>query len=337
MITLLAVVTILLLGSAFCSSSEAAIFSISDSKLESLSKGEKTNKKAILALKIKQNINQSIGSIVILNNIFNIVGTIIAGVVAASVFQDDQLWIGIFSAVLTFLVILFGEIIPKNLGEKFALQYILIIAPLVQILNLVLTPILFLIEQFTSLFFKQKNIEEKVSEEEIRVLLERGTKTRSIEYDEKNLIDNVFKMNDKTAKDVMTPRVNVEFLDVQKTLKEQKQIIYDSTHSRLPVFSEDYDQIVGFVLLREVLEEMAKNNSKITPKEVLQNVVKIKETTRVDSLLVIFQKKQTHLAVVIDEFGGTSGLVTLEDVIEEIVGEIVDETDDVVDMRQVEV
>ncbi len=332
MLLLVFAVLILLAGSAFCSSSEAAIFSVSKAKLESLINQDKKSVKK--AFKVKNEINKSIGSVVILNNFFNIIGTIYAGILAAKFFANNELYLAIFSGILTFLVILLGEILPKNFGEKFALNYLLAISPIVIILNYIFTPILWILNIITEFLFK-KNYDFEVSEEEIRVMLEKGKNERSIEQDEHKLINNVFSLNDKTAKDIMTPRVNVEFIDANLTLEEQKDLILETSHSRLPVFDGDYDNIIGFLLTRVALENLAKKKNYIKPVEIIHQIIKIKETTKVDSLLIMFQKKQAHMAIVVDEFGGTGGLVTLEDAIEEIVGEIVDETDEVVDMREV--
>jgi CBS domain containing-hemolysin-like protein len=323
----------LLLGSAFCSSTEASIFSVSKTKLESLSKKKKS---ALLALQAKKNIFKSIGSIVILNNLFNIVGTLIAGVIATEVFNKNEFYLAIFSGILTFFVILFGEILPKNFGERFALPYALLTSRYVLWLNFLFSPILWVLDKISKLIFGNQNYIEKISEEEIRVLLDQGKQTKSIEYDEHQLINNVFRMNDKTAKDIMTPRVNIDYLDQKLTLDQQKEKLYNATHSRLPVFEGSHDNIIGFVLSRDALEQMAKDNGNIKPSEISQEILEIKESTRVDTLLIIFQKKRLHIAIVKDDFGGVSGIVTLEDVIEELVGEIVDEKDKVVDMRHID-
>jgi CBS domain containing-hemolysin-like protein len=177
---------------------------------------------------------------------------------------------------------------------------------------------------------------DEVSEEEIKVLIEKGLADRTIEYDEKNLIHNVFSLNDRTAKEIMTPRINITGIQANRNLGEQKEELYASTHSRLVVYNEDYDEILGYVLLRDALQELSKGNNTLTPSSLIKDLVRIKEDTRVDSMLLMFQKKQAAIAIVVDQFGGTAGLVTLEDVLEELVGEIVDETDEVIDMREME-
>ncbi len=333
MIPLITAIFILLLGSAFCSSSEAALFSISTNRVKALKK--EGVKRAGSLLKVKTNISSSVGTIVILNNLFNIVGTIYAGILAAELLQGNELYLGIFSGTLTFLVILFGEIIPKNFGERHAESYGLTVAPYIQQISWFFTPILFVLNKINFAIFGSRT-QTYVSEEEIKSLIEQGIKTQSIERDEQQIINNVFRLNDKNARDIMTPRVNIDAIDGNLSLDEQKEILYESHHSRLPVFFEDYDDIQGFILLREALEELSEGKGSQKASKIMNEIVHLKETTRVDSLLVMFQKRRVHIAIVEDDFGGTSGLVTLEDVLEELVGEIVDETDEVVDMREIQ-
>ncbi|GAB4143238.1 MAG: hemolysin family protein [Patescibacteria group bacterium] len=332
MFSLLLLSFVLLVGSAFCSSSEAALFSVSIIKVQALaSNGTKAAKNL---LKVKENISEAISTLVILNNVFNVVGSIIVGAIAAHTF--DELGIGIYSTLFSLAIIIFGEVVPKNFGEKKAESIALTIAGPVILLTRILKPIIFLLDKVTRLFVgkTEKNL---VSEEEIRFMADIGMKEQSIEKDEQQLIQNVFKMNDKTARDIMTPRVNVDALEEDRTLGELKSEIYELTHSRLLVYGEDYDEIRGFVLLRELLQALAEDKIDLKPTDFMHPIVSVKETTRVDNLLIMFQKRRTHVALVVDEFGGTSGLVTLEDVLEELVGEIVDETDEVVDMREVKI
>jgi len=312
----------------FCSCSEAAVFSASRIKLETMLNNGDQKVKDLLFL--KNNMSKAIGTLVIMNNLFNIVGSIVVGVIAHDVF--NEFGIAVFSTVFTFLVILFGEVLPKNFGEKNALSIGVFVAKFVLLCSYLFAPILSVLDLLSSALFGKRK-KEFVSEDDIKFMADLGMKEQSIERDEQELIQNVFKMNDKTAKDILTPRVNVDALDADKTLKEQKDDIYTSSHSRMLVFGEDYDDIKGFVLLREILHAMAENQGDKYPQEFIHPLLAIKENTRVDNLLIMFQKKRTHIAQVVDDFGGTSGIVTLEDVLEELVGEIVDETDEVVDMR----
>jgi CBS domain containing-hemolysin-like protein len=329
---LLITVIILIAGSAFCSSAEASLFSINISQVEVLAKDNKRNGK--LLLRLKEDTENSVGAIVILNNFFNIIGTFTAGILANQVFAQNWM-IVLFTVILTASIILFGEILPKNFGDRYALQYCLFIAPIIQGLRVVLAPILWIIHQINKIILGKPK-ENFVSEEEIKVLIDKGFEENSIEHDEKKLIHNVFSLNDKTARDIMTPRVNITSIQADESVESQRDELYASNHSRLIVYGEDHDKVLGYVLLRDLLRELSDNNQTITPGSVVKDLVRVKETTKVDSLLLMFQKKRIPIALVVDEFGGTAGLVTLEDALEELVGEIVDETDRVVDMREIE-
>lgn len=328
MISLVILTLLLIVGSALCSGCEAAVFTVSKIRAQSLAAGGSTAAQNLL--QIKENISPAIGTLVILSNLLNIIGSIFVGVIATALLGDIGL--GIYSVIFTILIIIFGEVIPKNFGEKNAEPMALTIAGPVLVLSRVFRPILYVLDRISGLAVGQK-VKSFVSEDEIKFMADLGLKEQSIEQDEQQLIQNVFKMNDKSASSIMTPRVHIDALEISKTLDEQKEEIYRTPHSRLPVYGEDYDEILGFVLLREILQALSEGKAAMSPSDFLHPVIAVKENTRVDHLLIMFQKKRTHIAIVVDDFGGTSGLVTLEDVLEELVGEIVDETDEVVDMR----
>jgi CBS domain containing-hemolysin-like protein len=251
---------------------------------------------------------------------------------AKQVFENDN-WFGVYISSLVLAVILFGEIIPKNFGENFSLRYSLFIAPLVKFWIWILGPIVGILDRLITKIFPNDKTAFSTSKEEIRIMVQMGEKENSIRKGESELIHNVFKMNDKIAKNIMTPRVNIEALDINLTFKEQELDIFDASHSRLPIYSQDCDDIRGFVLMREILEAMASGKTDQKPDDYLYDILVINEYIKVDVLLMLFKKKRTHIALVKDEFGGTAGIVTLEDVLEELVGEIIDETDEQEDMR----
>jgi CBS domain containing-hemolysin-like protein len=330
---------IVVVGAAFCSFTEASLFSVNKIKIQTLADAGNNNAKKLL--QIKEKMGEAIGTLVLLNNVFAVTGSLYIGGIVKSL-EGSQIE-GIQGFVLahfewffSFFVILFGEIIPKNAGEKFALNISLAATPFIVAISFVLKPILYVLEKISHLIIGNSKNTESASEAEVIAMTDLGLESNSIEQDEHTIIQNVFKMNDKTAKDIMTPRVQIDALDCDKTLEEQKEVIYKVEHSRLPVFGEDYDDIIGFVLLRDVLEALAKDQHHIKPNDdtLLSEIMAVKETTKVDQLLVSFQKSRTHLAIVIDEYGGTAGIVTLEDVLELLVGEIVDETDTIIDLQK---
>jgi CBS domain containing-hemolysin-like protein len=339
MFNLLSLSLFLIIGSAIVSISETSIFSVNKLKVQLLA--EQGNKAAIRLLKIKEKIGTTIGTLVLLANIFGIVGALFVGQMLEPLktqFQPGSFqwfFLSYYEWIYTFFAVLFGEVIPKNAGEKFALKVALISSPLILFLSFVFKPLLYLFETISHLLIGKSNNTQTATEEEVIAMTDLGLESNSIEQDEHEIIQNVFKMNDKSAKDIMTPRVQMDALDCDKSIDAQREEIYAMGHSRLPVFGEDYDDIRGFVLLRDVLEELAKGNVKIKPDNdlLLHKICAVKEDTKVDQLLITFQKQRIHVALVVDEYGGTAGLVTLEDVLEQLVGEIVDETDTVVDLQ----
>jgi CBS domain containing-hemolysin-like protein len=330
----------LIVGSAVVSICETAIFSVSKIKVQTLA--EEGNKKAIKLLKVKENMGSTIGTLVLLANLFGIVGSLFVGGMLEPLKKTlesntiQYFVVNYYEFVYTFFVLLFGEVIPKNAGEKFSLNIALQVGGLISILSFIFKPILNVMEFISHLIVGKSGSIETASEAEVIAMTDLGLESKQIEKGEHEIIQNVFKMNDKTARDIMTPRVQIDSLDSKLSLADQCQTIYDTEHSRLPVIGEDTDDIRGFVLLREVLEELAKGNGKIFPTNeiLLHQVVAVRESTKVDQLLLTFQRQRVHVAIVIDEYGGTSGLVTLEDVLEQLVGEIVDETDTVVDLQK---
>ncbi len=330
MLKLTIIVLIILIGSALCSATETALLSVSPIKVQQLAQSKKTTALALWA--IKKKINRPIATVVIINNIFNIVGSILIGNIAASVLGNA--WLGVFSAILTFLVIVFGEIIPKTLGERYAMRFALTIALPVQGLTFIFTPIVWFMEKITSPFTEGKKL-PTTNEAEIMFLTRIGYKEGVIEGDEAEMIRRVFRLNDKSAFDIMTPRIATTYLDSDSILAEVKSEIIASQHSRIIVIGDSIDDVLGMVLKHELLKAMieGKENQKIA--DFMRDVRFIPDTLRVDLLLKEFQKYRQHLMVVLDEYGGMSGVVTLEDVLEELTGEIVDETDKSIDLQVV--
>jgi CBS domain containing-hemolysin-like protein len=327
MTTLIILALAVVIGSGLFSGIEAALFSIPHSRVFLLKDQGVTG--AVALAKIKKNPQKAIIVIVIANNIVNIVGSIFVGVIASSAFGDAML--GIVSAILTLLIIVFGEILPKTIGENNAEKIGLIISrPLLFVIK-VLTPLVWVLEQLTKRF----NIARKmVSEEELHMLSELGHLEGSIEKDERDIIQKVFTLNDLMAQTIMTPRTMMFGFQKDAKLEDLRENIFDLVNSRLPIFDEDYDDIIGVCYRRNLLIALAKDEDGRTIESFMQSVLYVSETMRVDDLLQLFLERREQIAIVKDEFGGTSGLVTLEDVLEQLVGEIVDETDEVVDTRK---
>jgi CBS domain containing-hemolysin-like protein len=330
MISLIVAVIFVLSGSAICSSSEAAILSVSLIRVRQLAQSKKPA--ALALLKIRQKINRPIATIVVLNNIFNIVGSIVIGSLATKILGDA--WLGIFSGILTFLIIVFGEIIPKTVGERYAENISLFISIPVKLLTILFTPLVWLVERVTAPFTQTKRI-PTTNEAEIKFLTKIGYQEGVIEDDEAEMIQRVFQLNDLTAADLMTPRIIITYLRGSLTLSECKQEIIASQHTRILVIEETIDNVIGLVLKDELLTAMIEGNKEQLIGSLMRQVRFVPETIRADKLLKVFQETREHLAVVLDEYGGVSGVVTLEDVLEVLTGEIVDETDRSVDLQEI--
>jgi CBS domain containing-hemolysin-like protein len=326
MTTLITLITFVIIGSAFFSGLEAALFAINQSKVEVLKEQKKRGAESLH--KIKEKMSRPIAVIVIGNNIVNIVGSIYVGVVAADVFGNKA--IGLISALLTFLIIIFGEILPKTIGENNNEKISLMFAPLLLWATRILLPLVWIIEKLTNRFVTAKNI---VSEEEIQMMSHLGTIEGSIEDDEREMIENVFTLNDISAHEIMTPRTVVVAFEGESKIGDIEDDIYDLSYSRIPVYEENIDNITGIVYRKDLLVSLAKDEKDVKVKDFVQEGVFVSEDIKADDLIPMFQRRKAHLAIVKNEFGGTSGIVTLEDVLEELVGEIVDEEDEIVDTR----
>jgi len=330
MITLFIVVGIVLLSSALCSGTEAALFSTPMIKVRQMAESKKRG--AVALLKIREQMSRPIAMIVIMNNIANIVGSMVIGVLAAEAFGSQ--WMGVFSAALTFLVIIFAEIIPKTVGEKHSEKIALFVAAPVLVLTKFFLPIIWLIEVITNPFTKGSQPEFSTNEKEIRYLAQIGEEEGVIEEDELEMIQGVFKLNDIVARQLMSPRVSLTCIKGGRTLEEAKEMILASQHSRIVVIGTSRDDVKGVVLKSELLASLVEGKGEDFIEDHIFHPLEVSHDIKADELLPLFQQKRQHLAIVRDEFNGVAGVVTLEDVIEELTGEIVDETDVVEDMRE---
>ncbi|MBW4454959.1 MAG: hemolysin family protein [Nostoc indistinguendum CM1-VF10] len=327
---LLIIVFFVLLGSALCSSVETALFSVSILRVKQLA--QSNNPSAVRLLAIRENMNRPIATIVILNNTFNIIGSILTGSIATQVLGDK--WLGVFSGILTFLIIIFGEIIPKTIGERYSEQIAIFAALPVAGLAIAFTPLVWILENVTAPFAKGKK-RPTTNEAEIKLLAKIGHQEGIIESDEAEMIQRVFRLNDVTASDLMTPRIMLTYIHGDMTLTEAKANIIASQHTRIIVIDESLDEVIGYALKQNLLTAMIEgsNNEKLA--NLTRKVNFVPEIIRADKLLKNFIEAREHLAVVVDEYGSIAGVITLEDVLEVITGEIVDETDRTVDLQEI--
>jgi len=329
MISLVIAVCIVIVGSALCSGIETALLSIPLLRAKQLAQG-KPGPGAIALLSIRQHVSRPIATIVVLNNIFNIVGSMIVGRLADQQFGSTVL--GIFSACLTFAIILLAEILPKTLGERYAEKIGVVVAIPVKGATFAFTPLIWLLEKITAPLTKGSK-RPVTNESEIRLLTILGYQEGLIEDDEAEMIDRVFRLNDLMAADIMTPRVAITYIPGSAVLQEVQNEIIESQHTRILVIEDDLDHVIGVALKAELLANLVQGNGNTLVKSIMREVHYVPDTERTDSLIKTFQSLREHLMVVVDEYGGVSGVVTLEDTLEVLTGEIVDETDRNVDLQ----
>jgi len=323
-----AVAGLVIVSSAICSGTEAALFLVSVLRVRQLAETGKPAARALL--KIRENMSRPIASIVIINNIATVVGSMIVGQIAGRVMGT---WYGVFSGVLTFLVIIFAEIIPKTLGERYAVQISLIVARPILALCWLLTPAVWLLEKLTEPLTRG-NKATATNEAQLRLLAQLGKKEGSIESDESDLIQRVFDLNDRTAAQIMTPRISVTWLKADLTLAQLQTEIIASQHSRIVVADKELDHIVGVAYKEELLSAIINGEQDQKLSHFVHDTHMVAGSEKADSLIARFQHSRRLLAVVINEFSAVVGVVTLEDVIEVLVGEIVDESDREVDLQK---
>jgi CBS domain containing-hemolysin-like protein len=328
MVMLLLAVAMVLIASAICSGSEAALFSVPPVKVTQASQQGSYAGKALL--QIRENMERPIATIVIFNNIANIVGSIWLGYLSS--YHLTGWALSAFPIVLTFLVIIFSEIIPKTMGERYSFQIAMVIARPLGLVCLLMTPILFLLERITAPFASGEQ-RLTTNESEIKLLASIGHTEGVIERDELRMLQNVFTLNDLKAVDLMTPRVAVSSLQVGQTLDELKDEIANSPHTRLILYDKSLDDIKGVVFRTDCLKAMVFGEGQRMVEDFCKEVSYVPESLKADRLLDHFRATRRHLAVVGDEFGGVRGIITLEDVVEVLTGQIVDETDLVVDLQ----
>jgi len=301
---------------------EASILSLPLVRARILHEEKCRNSKDLLY--IKEHITDTIASIVIINNAINIVGSIFVGQQIAVRFGNQ--WLGAASTILTFSIIVVAEIIPKTIGERHKVPLSLLFAKPLRALLWLFRPLVALIMQMTKPFVNDAKL-PRVTEEEIKMMLKLGRAEGTVEMDEELLCNRVFKLNDVRAMQIMKPMDQIYALPAEKTLDDAKEDIINSRYSRIAVYAKDPSDIVGTVQHRILLREIAKDNYQARIRDFMVDPIFVNWFTKADTLLEKFQAYHQHLFIVQDSKGKDVGLVTMEDVLEELFGEIYDEKD----------
>ena len=315
--------------SALCSTLEATLLSTPLSFITGLE--EQGVKGAMRLKKLKQNPERPISAILCINTIANTVGASIVGSLVYEVYGDAL--VGVFSTIFTFAILILAEIIPKTIGTSYWRTLAIPASAIISAMIFIAFPLVWVLERLQRLI-SSKSTQVSVSREDISAMVSVATEEEVIETEEKRMIQNLLKLDEVTAHEIMTPSTVVEMAEGQMTIRE----FYDSdlTHSRILVYDDDNsDYVIGYVLRQEVLEKMAEDKFTTTVREISRPILSFPEEEPVANIWERFLEKKEHISVIIDEYGTFRGIVTLEDVIETMLGqEIVDETDEVVDMQE---
>ena len=321
----LVILVLLLSASAFFSSAETALMTSNKLRIRNLA--ENGDKRAEKVLEITANTDKMLSAILIGNNIVNLSASALSTTLTLKVFGSSL--VGVATGVLTFLILVFGEITPKNVASKnaedMALKYIGIISVLV----IVLTPVIYVVNKVAgiviSLFVKNNDDNNMVTEDELRAMVEVSHEDGVIEKEEKKMIVNVVDFGDTVAGDIMLPRVDMVMVSVESSYGEILKIFREERYTRIPVYEESPDNVIGILNVKDFLLIEDKENFSV--KEHLREPLYTYEYKKTSSLMVDMRKTGANIVIVLDEYGTTVGLITLEDMLEEIVGEIRDEFD----------
>lgn len=321
----LVILVLLLSASAFFSSAETALMTSNKLRIRNLA--ENGDKRAEKVLEITANTDKMLSAILIGNNIVNLSASALSTTLTLKLFGSSL--VGVATGILTFLILVFGEITPKNVASKnaedMALKYIGIISVLV----IVLTPAIYIVNKVAgiviSLFIKNNDDNNMVTEDELRAMVEVSHEDGVIEKEEKKMIVNVVDFGDTVAGDIMLPRVDMVMVSVESSYGEILKIFREERYTRIPVYEESPDNVIGILNVKDFLLIEDKENFSV--KEHLREPLYTYEYKKTSSLMVDMRKTGANIVIVLDEYGTTVGLITLEDMLEEIVGEIRDEFD----------
>ena len=321
-------VVIGLLGlSAFFSSSETAMMSVNKIRIRNLADAGLSS--AVILVKVLDNQSKMLSAILIGNNIVNISASSLMTVLVTDVFGSA--YVGAATGVLTLLVLIFGEITPKTSATLYSESMALKFAKPIYLLMQVLTPVIFVVDKMSLVVLKLLRIDpnkkpDAITEEELRTIVEVSHEEGVIESDEKKMIYNVFDFGDSVARDIMVPRIDMTFIDVNSTLEEVMEVFRQEKYTRYPVFEETTDNVIGIVNIKDLI--LQEQDAKFDLRDYLREPMYTYEFKKTAELMVELRKTLNNIAIVLDEYGATAGLITMEDMLEEIVGEIRDEYDE---------
>ncbi len=317
---------VILIGlSGFFSGSEVALLSVTSIQSRTFKKQGKKGSSALS--KLKSNSRRMIITILIGNNVVNIGAASIVAFITTEYF--DSVGLGVGAGILTLVILVFGEITPKIFASKYAGSIALMISPIILFLQYVLYPIVLFLDWFTGMLERLFNFKQQaaITEAEIKEMISFGVENKVVHHEEQQIINKALAFSDSIAKDVMIPLNDVFSLEQNTMIKDSLQGIIKSGYTRIPLYKSTKNNIVGLAMVKDVASEYIVNNGNSTLQSIAVEPIMIPLEIRIDYLFKIFQSKRKHMAVVYGEGNKAVGVVTLEDLIEELVGEIVDESD----------
>lgn len=319
---------VLVFLSSFFSATETAFSSLNRIRIKNYATAG--DKRAVRTLRIADNFDRALSAVLIGNNIVNIAAASIGTMLFVGFLGDSG--VGISTIVMTIVVLIFGEVIPKSLAKENPENFALAVSSILDFLMKLFTPIIWMLMQIKKLLtskFVSKESQPSVTEEELKFIIEEIEEEGVLNEHESELVQSALEFDDITVSEILTPRVDVVAIEVTEDIEKIKDIFMSEGFSRIPVYEKTIDNIIGILYEKDFLREYLKNNSQVDITSVLQDAIFVPPKKHISELLKEIQLSKSHLAVVTDQYGGTLGIITLEDIIEELVGEIWDESDEV--------
>jgi len=328
--TLILSVSLAIVVSALCSVCEAVLYSISSSQVEMLKKDGYSA--AVKLQEMRSEIEEPITAILTLNTIANTIGAAVAGAAAAQLFGDENLIL--FSGIFTLAILIFSEILPKTIGVTYAYKLAPIITYPLQAMVFVLKPIVWLCQVITRLLPQRE--EESISAEELQAIATLSRESGDLEEDEEKVINNIIELKSKIVRQVMTPRTVTFSINEHITVDNAMEMLTElSSHSRIPIYKKEPNNVTGIIMRKDVLQAAAEGDKNLMLSRFKNPAHFVPETAPLNRIMIDFFDRRQHLFIVVDEYGTMTGIISLEDILEEIVGrEIIDESDKTKDMRE---
>ena len=322
----LIIIIVCIVMSAYFSATETAFSSFNRIRLKNMA--EKGNKKAKLVMKLSENYDSLLSTILIGNNIVNILSASLATVLFVDML-GSEVGPSASTAVTTIVVLIFAEVTPKSIAKELPEKFAMFSAPFLKMLIVILTPFNFLFGQWKKLlsFIIKSSDEGGMTEEELLSIVEEVEQEGGIDEQESRIIRSAIEFTDEEAVDILTPRIDITAVSTEASKDEIAEVFAKTAYSRLPLYKDTIDNIIGIIYQKDFHNYVYHNTREIS--EIIRPVLFVPKNKKISDLLKELQQKKLHIAVVLDEFGGTVGIVTLEDILEELVGEIWDEHDEV--------